>query len=160
MKGLSTKVNELAQRVKNEPELSKRAQSYWQKLEATDVTFPKLSEDYLETLACGTYQLKLANGYITEHLSDDGDYEVMVYQHSDDLLRCQLRSRHRSQTKYNIWILYHDAPNPIQAYYCTCPSGQRTVGMCAHTASVLYYLGVYKHSSTNLRKSSFKEYML
>lgn len=34
---------------------------------------------------------------------------------------------------------------PIVGYYCTCKSGARTLGTCAHIASVLSYLGYAKH---------------
>ncbi|CAF4165165.1 unnamed protein product [Rotaria sp. Silwood2] len=30
----------------------------------------------------------------------------------------------------------------IQGWYCTCPTGARVVGCCAHTAALLWYLGV------------------
>ena len=43
-------------------------------------------------------------GYIGEHLTDDGDYEIWVYQHSEDLIRRQIQSGHKSQTKYNVWV--------------------------------------------------------
>nr|XP_023015040.1 TLD domain-containing protein 1 [Leptinotarsa decemlineata] len=36
----------------------------------------------------------------------------------------------------------HDEPNePILGYYCTCKTGSRTLGICAHVPSVLWYLG-------------------
>ncbi|PJE78136.1 hypothetical protein CI610_02933 [invertebrate metagenome] len=162
MKSLLNKSNILAERVEKEPDLSRRAKSQWQKLEAAQLEFPRLDQEYLETLACGTYQVKLAPGYISEHLTADGDYEVMAYQHSSDLIRCQIRSRHQSQTKYNIWIQYSVTEQPpIQNYYCTCPTGQRTVGMCAHIASVLFYLGVYVHSQSRkpLRPTKFMPLM-
>ena len=93
---------------------------------------------YLETVACGTLP-----GYIEEHTTEDGDYQIWVYQHSDDLIRGQIQSRHKSQTKYNIWIQYdqNDDTDPVKDYYCICPAGKRTIGMCAHSASILYYLG-------------------
>lgn len=133
----------LAKRVKGEPSLSKRCKAEWKKLDASDIQFPQLEMEYLETVACGTYQLKQAPGYIEEHTTDDGDYQIWVYQHSDDLIRGQIQSRHKSQTKYNVWIQYEktDTTDPVKDYYCICPSGKRTIGMCAHVASILYYLG-------------------
>lgn len=142
--------NSLAERVKSEPELSKRSKAEWVKLDASKIVFPKLDLEYLQTVTCGTYQLKLAPGYIEEHMTTDGDYEVWVYQHSADLIRGQIRSRHKSQVKYNVWIRYDilDNTDPIKDYYCICTAGRRTVGMCAHTASIIYFLGYMAHQST------------
>lgn len=30
-------------------------------------------------------------------------------------------------------------------YYCTCITGARTLGTCAHIASILWYLGFARH---------------
>ena len=82
-------------------------------------------------------------------MTTDGDYEVWVYQHSEDLIRGQIHSRHKSQVKYNVWIRYdiHDKTDPVKDYYFVCTSGRRTVGMCAHTASIIYFLGYMSHHS-------------
>ena len=139
--------NSLASRVESDPNLSKRCKAQWEKIEACNIPFPKLDLEYLETVTCGTYQLKQASGYIEEHTTDDGDYELWVYQHAEGLIRGKIQSRHKSQTKYNVWILYElsDDSNPVQDYYCTCPAGKRTIGMCAHTASILFFLGHMAH---------------
>lgn len=34
---------------------------------------------------------------------------------------------------------------PITGYYCTCVSGSRILGSCAHVASVLWFLGYARH---------------
>lgn len=39
-----------------------------------------------------------------------------------------------------------DVP-PIQGYYCTCKSGARIRGSCAHIASILWYLEVARHEN-------------
>lgn len=133
----------LSEQGRSDPNLSRRCKTEWKKLESCDIEFPVLDLEYLETLACGTYQLNQAPGYIEEHLTTDGDYQIWVYQHSDDLIRGQIQSRHKSQTKYNVWIQYDvkDPTDPVKDYYCVCAAGKRTIGMCAHTASILYYLG-------------------
>lgn len=38
-----------------------------------------------------------------------------------------------------------DELSPIQSYYCTCKSDARTLGSCAHVASVLSFLGFARH---------------
>ena len=59
--------------------------------------------------------------------------------------------RFRNRTKYQIFIQFnaaaieHVPPNqeivPILGHYCTCKSGAKTLGCCAHISSVLWYLG-------------------
>ena len=117
--------------------------------EASDIDFPKLDLEYLETVVCGSYQLAQAPGYIGEHLTDDGDYEIWVYQHSEDLIRGHIQSRHKSETKYNVWIRFdaQDTNDPVKDYYCVCPAGKRTIGLCAQTASILYFLGHLTYQS-------------
>ena len=149
MQSRITLKSNLATRVKEDPELTKRSKALWQKLDAIDIDFPQLDLEYLETVACGTYQIKQAPGYISEHLTDEGDYEMWAYRHSKDIIRVQIRSRHKSQTKYNVWIQFEDSDDPIKDYYCQCPTGTRTIGMCAHTASILYYLGYVSYHLVN-----------
>ena len=130
----------MAQRVEAEPNLSRRCKAEWKKLEASDIDFPKLDLEYLETVAWGSYQLAQAPGYIGEHLTDDGDYEICVYQHSEDLIRGQIQSRHKSQTKYNVWIRFdaQDTNDPVKDYYCVCPAGKKEPLACAHTQLVSF----------------------
>ena len=35
--------------------------------------------------------------------------------------------------------------NLLKGYYCTCQSGTRTVGVCAHVISTLQYSGYARH---------------
>lgn len=44
---------------------------------------------------------------------------------------------------------------PILDYYCTCKSGARTLGTCAHIASVLWYIGYARHEQ-NIRYPSLR----
>ena len=70
--------------------------------------------------------------------------EVMKsgFTSAQNLRRGQLHSRQKSQTKYNVWIQYDikDSNDPVRDYYCVSTVAKRTVGMCAHTASTLYFL--------------------
>ena len=103
MQARLSKINNLVARVEDDRRLSRRAQVDWVKLEASNNNVPQLDMEYLETVACGRYQIGLAV-YMVEHLTTVGDYEVWVYQHSTSLLRGQIRSHHKSQAKYNVWI--------------------------------------------------------
>ena len=86
MQSRQTYENTLAGRVQSEPNLSRRCKAEWQKLDASNIDFPKLDLEYLETVTCGSYQLAQAPGYIEEHITAEGDYEIWVYQHSEDLI--------------------------------------------------------------------------
>ena len=74
-----------------------------------------------------------------------------VNNHSEDLIRGQIYSRHKSQAMYFAWIQYdnQDLDDPIKDYFCSCPMGKRTVGMCAHIAStcIVHFLGYMSHKA-------------
>lgn len=38
----------------------------------------------------------------------------------------------------------------VTAWYCVCKTGARVVGVCAHVASVLWYLGYARHKQDSL----------
>lgn len=67
-------------------------------------------------------------------------------------VRFQLYSRFRNNTIHQQWIAYitgddndDEEENPIMGYYCTCRTGARTLGTCAHIVSILWYLGFARH---------------
>ncbi|CAF1520693.1 unnamed protein product, partial [Didymodactylos carnosus] len=99
--------NELKERVLENPFNSR---CKWDKLEDTQIAFPKMTEEQLRDLCFGTYQIKQARRYTEAHLNkNDGDYEVQVTKHSDTILRCKIDSRHSSHwssTQYYCWIEY------------------------------------------------------
>ena len=40
-----------------------------------------------------------------------------------------------------------DGVDAVSGYCCSCPNGLRTVGCCAHVATVLWFLGFGRHQS-------------
>ena len=83
---LSHQVNTLKERVEME-HLDTRRSTVWK--EATQVVdFPRLSEERLRELTCGTYQLKLSKSYIQEHV--DGKNDIFVHQEDPNLLKVKL----------------------------------------------------------------------
>ena len=95
----------------------------------------------------GIYQLKLAESYTDEHFDDNGLYEIMTHKEENNIIKAQIRSRQTSSKTYTLWIEYNQGLNPITGWYCGCRSGARTVGCCAHIASVLWYLGYNRHQT-------------
>lgn len=77
------------------------------------------------------------------------------------------KSRHISGKIYFTYILVSNNLNvanscsTIQAYYCNCLVGMRTVGCCAHVMSILWYLGFARHQENiNLTPALFLDNIL
>ncbi|WAR27442.1 hypothetical protein MAR_013146 [Mya arenaria] len=137
---LATQENSLKTEIE-ESNLDK-SRAVWVPVSDTDLEdFPRLTEDILRTLTCGVYQLKLCPGYIQEHI--EGDEDICVHKERSGLIRVRLQSRHVSAKQYNLWIKFNNYE--ILGWYCKCRSGSRIVGMCAHCAAVIWYLGYGKH---------------
>ncbi|KMQ87335.1 hypothetical protein RF55_13409 [Lasius niger] len=130
--------------------------------------FPVLTLEYLKNLTIGVYQVKLALSYIQDKQRDE-DEELHIEMLRDrnrlpepGFLRARVFSRFRNAAKHQLWIAYqstnedeNDQENedPIQDYYCTCKSGARTVGTCAHIASIIWFMGYARHQP-NIRYPS------
>ena len=123
----------------------------WLSLDAQEAIpdFSVLSKAQLQMLTFGTYQLKQAKSYTSEHLSEDGDYNINVHNQAPGLLRVRIQSRHINAKRYFCWVEYNTAniDDKIVAWFCQCLAGQRTVGCCAHVASILWYLGNERHNN-------------
>ncbi|XP_021965136.1 uncharacterized protein LOC110860413 [Folsomia candida] len=108
--------------------------------------FPELSIDDLKTLTLGTYQIKISQNYTEQHLQENSCYKIMVCKDQENLLRAKIQSRLRKSGGHHLWIKYvphFEGPEAILGYYCKCKNGARTVGMCSHICSVLWFLGYY-----------------
>lgn len=122
--------------------------------------FPHLTLEYLKDLTVGIYQVPLAPAYIQDKIRRD-QHEVFEFDQSINepgLIRVRIYSRFKNAVKHQLWIAYvilmdMDVDNaaeevnesPIFSYYCTCKAGARTLGTCAHVASVLWFLGYARH---------------
>lgn len=69
----------------------------------------------------------------------------MVNQLDPNLICAKLQSRHISSKSYLLWIVFDEIQ--VTSWYCRCRTGSRVVGMCAHIASVLWYLAYARHLS-------------
>lgn len=74
VKDQTVNVNEF----KNEVEqLGKRMSSRWERAsEITVVDFPKLTMDDLQRITLGSYQLKMAEQYIKQHMKNDSHFSI------------------------------------------------------------------------------------
>ncbi|CAF5091240.1 unnamed protein product, partial [Rotaria magnacalcarata] len=96
-----------------------------------------------------TYQIKQAKSYIREHLKQsslvDNDMEFIIElcAQYDDLVRVRFESRHCNNKNHIATVQFKlYTKSPISGWYCTCTSGWRDVGCCAHVAALLWHLGV------------------
>ena len=135
MQYLSRQINQLKEEVE-ERKLDTRSAIWKHPDELQD--FPRLDEDQLRELTCGTYEVKLASSYAEEHFGNGCD--IMVHKEDPSLIRVRIRSRHISSKSYLLWIRYDEGS--VIGWYCRCRAGARVVGMCAHIAAVLWYIGL------------------
>lgn len=134
--------------------------------------FPQLTLDDLRRLTFGTYQVYLSPSYIQDlHLRADlieeneVDNVLEIDERTDEpgFIRVRVFSRFRNALRYQLWISFDEEyvvgnrmnDFPILGYYCTCKAGARTLGTCAHLASVLWYLGFARHED-NVRYPSMR----
>lgn len=122
--------------------------------------FPILTHQDLVLFALGTYHVKLARSYYAEHIRN-GVYHIEVARDGvfNDivdfgiepehalLLRARIQSRHARARLYYTYVMIHGRET-ISNYYCSCLSGMRTVGCCAHVMVIVWYFGWARHQPT------------
>lgn len=134
--------------------------------------FPNLTQNDLEGLAFGNYQIKQAKCYAYDHIqANNGRFDVKYFEddvvndlfpslidQSKDLafLMTTLQSRYKSNKKYRTYILINRIGHGIGAiigYCCACKNGLRTVGCCSHVMTMVYYLGYAQYHGGVSQKS-------
>ncbi len=142
MKDRLTKINSLAGLVEAGKLNTKQK---WKKIDEADFDFPEMELEDLRQLFFGSYQIKQCQTYAEEHLDVNGDFSIQVSKETDDIIRCAIQSRHSNSTRYYVWIQFSLIGDPITSWYCQCKSGARTVGACAHEATIIWYLSYARH---------------
>ena len=107
--------------------------------------FPTLCNDEIREMTLGLYQVKLARSHAPEHCDNDGSYKIFV---STDCFICG-NSKQNNAKRYKLWIKHNN--NLINGCFCTCKSGSRVIGMCAHITSVIWYLLYIRHEENALK---------
>ena len=113
-----------------------------QSISACEVTdFPRLFGEDLLLLASGPYQLREAASYLAEILDADDQAEMRFVKATPTIVRLDSRSRHRNDIEYRVYVDYEPHKDydvlSIKRYCCDFKNGLRTVGCCAHLATVL-----------------------
>ena len=124
----------------------------WDKIDEIDLDFPEMELDDLRELFFGSYQIKLCASYAEEHMNEDGDFLIQVSKETDKVIRQQIQSRHSNSVRYTVWIQFSLTGDPITSWYCTSKAGARTVGACAHVATIVWYLSYARHNNLEASK--------
>ena len=92
------------------------------KVDCSNISFPRLSHEYLRSLTFGVYQVKQAFSYSSEHVSPDGGYDLFTCQFLPNILQAKIQSRHSSSKSYYLWLKYDidDTSDPVKVWYCQC----------------------------------------
>lgn len=138
--------------------------------------FPNLTYSELILVSLGPYQIKQARSYYGEYVRENDSYVIEVCRELDIalqqelstsdstwMLRGKIKSRHISTRIYFVYILFDSSlsgRDAIIQYYCTCIVGKRTVGCCAHTMSIIWYLGWARHQGSQLPPAQFLDTIL
>lgn len=138
--------------------------------------FPNLTYSELILVSLGPYQIKQARSYYGEFVRENDSYVIEVCRELDIalqqelstsdstwILRGRIKSRHISTTIYFVYILFDSSlsgRDAIIQYYCTCIVGKRTVGCCAHTMSIIWYLRWARHQGSQLPPAQFLDSVL
>lgn len=142
----SRQANVIQQRVEADGLL--RRHGAWEPLDENQIPhFPILNIDDLRNLTFGVFQLRLSPSYIQYNTIEGNNFFEYDSRLNDlQLVRIRVKSRHRNTVKYQLFISFNVAERqPILEYYCTCRSGARTVGMCCHVASIVWFLAYARH---------------
>jgi len=156
-------VNVVQARIDAENLLNRRGR--WVALtEAHFPLFPQLDEDFLRNYNFGTYQVFLSPSYVQDTLlrsdesidrENNNVIQVDTSTEENGFIRIRIFSRYRNAQKHQLWIAYDEEylgddeenGHPLLGHYCTCKSGARTVGACAHVTAVCWYLGFARHQA-------------
>ncbi|XP_063383693.1 uncharacterized protein LOC134669975 [Cydia fagiglandana] len=127
--------------------------------------FPRLTTDELVLIALGTYQIKLARSYLSEQVRN-GVYQIEICEtaipnlrqyginiEAGVLLRGRIRSRLTGNKIHYSYILVNNGEQGRRAilnHYCSCRSGKRTIGTCAHIISIMWFLGWARYTNVLL----------
>lgn len=134
------KTNDLQKEVEDKG--LERKRTIWKETSGREIPdFPELSIDDLKELNHGTYHVRMAPNYTSQHLMEDACYKMFVCKEEENLIRAKMQSRFRKSEGHHLWIRYlpgGEGPEAIQGWYCKCKNGARTVGMCSHICSVRY----------------------
>lgn len=132
---------------------------------------PLLNMDDLEMISFGSYQVKQARCYLSNHLLEN-NLEITIFRFFEEdvantcsifitpdmeplLLMANLKSRFVSSTFHRTFVLIdkmEEGPGAVLAYCCSCKAGNRTAGCCSHVMSILYFVSYARNGVQEVSK--------
>lgn len=132
-----------------------RKKRIFKPLTSNDVLdFPEMTEQDLKILFTGSYQLSQTVSYLAEMYTEEGLLNMQYLLEDDTILKCEVKSRHINKKVYRCYVQYDPNSigyNGIKNYVCDCANGLRTVGCCAHVATIIYFLSHARYLSKIIR---------
>lgn len=138
--------------------------------------FPVLTPEELTLFAVGTYQIKLAPSYYSEHIRATETFIIQNYNgplndlsdfsmpsNNVQLIRALIKSRHTSSKVYRCYVLIDEnnqGLDSIRHYCCSCFTGRRTIGSCAHVVCLVWFLGWARHQDAVRRPALFLDSLI
>lgn len=143
-------VESIIQKLHSENELQtlfeSKAKNQWkpQTVEEVWIACPQLTLQEIRNWSIGPYALTLAKPYLQR------DIQLKFYKHKTEhfvykvkgLMSRFVSSDSTQPKKYTVVIYIPPTGGEDVLAYCTCKSGARTLGGCAHSCAILYYLTV------------------
>ena len=89
-------------------------------IENAHIYFPQVDLNDIYLYTYGSYQIKMANKYVCDHLSDDGEFHCQIAKETSEidfckygihldfchssLLKARIHSRHFNHIKYYVYL--------------------------------------------------------
>lgn len=121
-----------------------------------------------------SFQLRLEKTYLANHFAKrEHEFQISrersmpnfsrhnIFVQNPVFIRARLLSRHVSNKVYFIFIVIDRPdvnrvpPQSIKEAYCTCKTGSRTVEVCVHVASIIWYIFYGRHDSSFKSPAAF-----
>ena len=106
----------------------------------------------MEDLTMGIFQVKQAKSYVTEHIDEDGEFEILVSMANVKMLMASIQSKHSNHKMYRAIIIYNS--ETALEWICQCSNGNQTIGCCSHITSLPWYLGYARHLQSAITQHS------
>lgn len=136
-------------------------------IDPRELNFPRLNEQQIKNICLGNYAVRQAISYAADHIKTNERFKISTLPEEhvqavfgkicvDEKLEkpmfitTEIKSRFRGQKSHNVYVLYDfkNIENKI-FHTCDCQHGHRTLGCCAHIATIVWYFGLGRHQNFN-----------
>lgn len=114
----------------------------------------------LKRITLGSYQIKIAERYIENHLKSNSDFGIFIHREMDGIIRSRIQSRFSRSKTHDAWVKFKENGSgyeDIDGLYYVCKVGERTLGCCSHLTAIVRYLGFDRHPQQKVKiRTHFK----